>query len=168
MLFALLLLVSARGMKCPGSSAAIHHASCQVTVTFQSGCDAVYAEMVARIHGENGWVDPHNRGTYAVVEGSTAGQELHATRHTGNGKYTDKMVFTYSSSGSSCVMTGCSESQVLSFADFGTNFCNLHDLYCGAQDQCAKAATDLTYTEVVGSCTESDKGKCKPKAAMLI
>mmetsp|Transcript_9937 Transcript_9937/g.29219 ORF Transcript_9937/g.29219 Transcript_9937/m.29219 type:complete len:85 (-) Transcript_9937:111-365(-) len=49
----------------------------------------------------------------------------------------------------SCEVSACSESQVFSIADFSTNYCNLHDLYCGTEDGCAMVTTeDLTYTEV--------------------
>mmetsp|Transcript_9940 Transcript_9940/g.29229 ORF Transcript_9940/g.29229 Transcript_9940/m.29229 type:complete len:86 (-) Transcript_9940:37-294(-) len=64
----------------------------------------------------------------------------------------------------SCEVSACSESQVFSIADFSTNYCNLHDLYCGTEDGCAMVTTeDLTYTEdvKVSLGAGKDKAACK-------
>ena len=120
--------------------------------------------MTARIAGRDGWVDPHNAGTYSVMEGSVEGKELHSKRVTGNKKYTDLQLFQFSESAGpkECVMTACSESQVTSYLDFSTNYCNLHDLYCGSADGCKFVTSDLKYTEETKSCRYHDKGKCHP------
>ena len=159
----------ATAIQCPGSKAWIHHASCQVSVTFTgTSCGEVYGEMTARIAGNGGWVDPHNAGTYSVMEGSVQGKELHSKRLTGNKKFTDLQLFEFSEDGGDCVMTGCSESQVTSYADFSTNYCNLHDLYCGSSDGCKFVKSDLKYKEEVKSCSSADKGHCKPSDQALM
>jgi hypothetical protein len=122
----------------------------------------VYEEMTARIAGRGGWVDPHNAGVYSVLEGSVQGKELLSKRLTGNKKYTDLQRFDFSESGGDCTMTGCSESQVTSVLDASTNYCNLHDLYCGSADGCKFVATDLKYNEEIKTCSAHDKGQCKP------
>lgn len=120
---------------CPGSAAAVH-ASCKVTAALPTSCDAVRAEMLARVKGQfDDWHDPHNNGTYAVVDDSGSGK-LSFTRLTGDRKYTDKMILTLEGRKDSCLVRGCSESQVTSVLDFSTNFCNLRMLYCGADDGC--------------------------------
>jgi hypothetical protein len=123
--------------------------------------------MAKRINGEAGWVDPHNAGKYSVMEGSVEGKELHTKRVTGNKKFTDLQLFEFTWDGADCVMTGCSESQVTSYSDFSTNYCNLHDLYCGSQDGCEIIFSDFKYTEEVKSCSSADKGQCKPKHQAL-
>jgi len=110
-----------------------------------SRCSTVLAEIKARVAGTNGWIDPHNGGTYQITSESDSRVEL--TRTTGDKKYTDKMILTLEDDGSGCSLSGCSESQVTSVADFSTNFCNMHDLYCGTVDGCPVALTDLQYTE---------------------
>jgi len=65
-------------------------------------------------------------------------------------------------------MTGCSESQLTSYADFSTNYCNLHDLYCGSSDGCKFVKSDLKYKEDVKSCSSADKGQCKPSDQALM
>jgi hypothetical protein len=138
-------------------------------VTFTgTSCGKVYDEMTARIAGNGGWVDPHNAGMYSVMEGSIQGKELHSKRLTGNKKYTDLQLFEFSEDGGDCVMTGCSESQVTSYLDFSTNYCNLHDLYCGSSDGCKFVKSDLKYKEDVKSCSSADKGQCKPSDQALM
>ena len=59
-----------------------------------------------------------------------------------------------------CSVSACSESQVFSIGDYGTNFCNIHDLYCS--DAACKPITQLAYTEVAGKCTEQSPAACTP------
>jgi len=137
---------TAAAMNCPGSSAALFHAGMELTTTAQASCDTVKAEINARLSGQNGWYDQHNRGTYSGTADA-------AQRVTGDNKYTDKMVFTLSGSGNTCQIEACSESQSTSFADFGTNYCNLKLLVCGSDQGCNVANSDFS----LGS--ENTKGK---------
>jgi len=117
------------------------HASAQVTLTADKSCDVVMAEMKARIAGQPGaWHDPHNNGQYAL-DASDDPSELHMHRVTGDKKYTDKQLFTFTNSPGQCEITGCSESQVFSVADFSTNYCDLRMMYCGKADGCKPVTT---------------------------
>uniref|UniRef100_A0A7S2W6X5 Uncharacterized protein n=1 Tax=Rhizochromulina marina TaxID=1034831 RepID=A0A7S2W6X5_9STRA len=132
-------------MQCPGSDAYMH-ASCRVELTTTASCDAARDEIYARVNGQyDAWHDPHNNGTYAVL--SDDGSVLELKRVTGNLKYTDKMDFTFTESGSGCKLTGCSESQVNSIADYSTNYCNLRMLYCNTADGCSPVTQDLGASE---------------------
>mmetsp|Transcript_64279 Transcript_64279/g.199415 ORF Transcript_64279/g.199415 Transcript_64279/m.199415 type:complete len:174 (+) Transcript_64279:63-584(+) len=156
------LLAQAAATKCPGSPAWVH-ASCEATVSFPVACDAVRAEVKSRIAGENGWKDPHNGGKYSVL--SDGAGLLEVSRTTANGQYTDKMDLTFTADGSGCKLEACSESQVTSVLDFSTNYCNLHNLWCGAKDGCPVAKQDLAdYKETLGSCWQNDKSKCVVKS----
>mmetsp|Transcript_99908 Transcript_99908/g.149682 ORF Transcript_99908/g.149682 Transcript_99908/m.149682 type:complete len:174 (+) Transcript_99908:62-583(+) len=162
------LFAHALATKCPGSPAWVH-ASCEATVSFPVACDAVRAEVKSRIAGENGWKDPHNGGKYSVL--SDGAGLLEVSRTTANGQYTDKMDLTFTADGSGCKLEACSESQVTSVLDFSTNYCNLHNLWCGAKDGCPVAKQDLAdYKETLGSCWQNDKSKCvvKGRAANLV
>eukprot|EP00440_Ansanella_granifera_P060462 gb/GFBE01065535.1/.p1 GENE.gb/GFBE01065535.1/~~gb/GFBE01065535.1/.p1 ORF type:complete len:177 (+),score=58.32 gb/GFBE01065535.1/:1-531(+) len=151
---------------CPGSPAFMH-AKQQVKVEFsENGCKDVRDEMLARIAGKNGWVDPHNRGTYSLDGPQPSDSFLKVKRLTGDKKYTDKMLFKFEGGQGTCQVTACSESQVFSVLDFSTNFCNMHDLYAGSQDGCPVAEKDLKYTETVfggSSGAGYDKSKCVVK-----
>ncbi|CAE8592855.1 unnamed protein product [Polarella glacialis] len=143
----LALVATAAGNKCPGSSAFVH-ASCQVTVTAQASCSDVMAEMEARVAGIAGatWHDPHNRGTYSLL--SKGDGELNFQRVTGNKLFTDKQTFTFVDSAQGiCEVSGCSESQGTSFADFSTNYCDLRMLYCGSSEGCKPVLKDFAIKE---------------------
>ena len=132
---------------CPGSPSWVH-AYAKVDAVAQAPCEAVRAAMQSRIDGQpEQWHDPHNNGTYSVLDASDA-DTLQLQRRTGNDKYTDKLTFTFEkASASSCRLLGCSESQVTSVADFGTNYCNLRMLYCGSADGCKPVEHDFASSE---------------------
>jgi len=145
---------------CPGSAAWIH-ASCEVSVTFPSTqCADVQAEAEARMAAQGGWRDPHNGGTYANRSPATASliQGKHITGSSQH--YEDHFNLAFEQNGGDCKLSGCSESQVTSVLDFSTNFCNMHDLYCGSQDKCKVVKSDFKYTEAFGSCKQHDSSKC--------
>ena len=141
---------------CP-KSPAIMHAGCQVSIEFVNTCSEVQTEIKNRVTGANGWTDPHNNGTYALIGETSELFEL--SRLTGDGKYTDLINLAFSSSGSGCAVQACSESQVYSIGDAGTNFCNIHDLYC-TEEGCDPINTNLKYDESVGKCTNESPSKC--------
>merc|ERR1712096_251955 len=134
-------------MVCPSSPASVH-AGMEIVATASAACSDVEDEMKARINGQfNKWHDPHHNGTYSLDNASNG--TLAAHRRTGDDKYTDKMVFTLTSSGdAACKIEACSESQVFSIGDAGTNYCNLRMLYCGSTDGCKPVTHDISSKEV--------------------
>jgi len=143
--------------KCPTSPATMH-AGCEVAITFDNSCDAVYNEMMARVNGQyNSWHDPHNNGTY-IITSSSPSKEIDLDRKTGDGSgYTDKILFTLTPSPvNGCAVTGCSASQVFSIGDYGTNYCNIYNLYSAPY----LTTTSLTYTEQVLKCTQQTPSAC--------
>ena len=108
-------------------------------------------------------------GTYKVIDQSD--ESLTLQRRTGDGKYTDKMTFTFASTSevesgmSKCVLRGCSESQVTSVADFSTNYCNLFMLYCGSKDGCKPVSHDIP-SQLVEAKPSFGAGK-DPKACLV-
>ena len=138
-------------IKCPGSESFIH-ASCSTVAKVPGfSCAQVKEEMLARVAGQKTgkWQDPHNNGTYHVLDASND-RTLLLDRRTGNDKYTDKMLFSFEDSEAgpkSCTIAACSESQVTSIADFSTNYCNLRIMYCGSTDKCPYVKFDLANGE---------------------
>ena len=151
------IAVVSAAMNCP-KSGALMHAGCEVTISFQNSCSEVQAEINARINGQGaGWTDPHNNGTYSIL--SAADDLYQLQRLTGNEKYTDKINFGFDAkSESECEVSACSESQVYSIGDAGTNFCNSFDLYCNEEG--CHSFTKLTYEYTTGKCTECSPNKC--------
>lgn len=147
------------GYNCPSSGNPVH-AGCEVEVNFQAGCDVAQAEIHARINGQmtGAWTDPHNAGNYTMLAETTELMQLQRT--TGNQKYTDKINFLFKANGDSCNLKACSRSQVFSIGDAGTNFCNIHDLYCD-DDKC-HPINRIPFTEKAGKCTEAKASACTP------
>jgi hypothetical protein len=137
-----------------------------MTVTFPGReCKVVREEMLARIRGDNQWKDPHNEGTYTLLDnGGSSGGDIQGSRRTGDGKYTDLFdlaLFTTSRSEQpGCVLKACSESQVFSVLDFSTNYCNLFALYCNSADACPVVHHELEYKEEYNSCWQRTKENC--------
>eukprot|EP00308_Calcidiscus_leptoporus_P016876 CAMPEP_0119354388 /NCGR_PEP_ID=MMETSP1334-20130426/3392_1 /TAXON_ID=127549 /ORGANISM="Calcidiscus leptoporus, Strain RCC1130" /LENGTH=379 /DNA_ID=CAMNT_0007367921 /DNA_START=94 /DNA_END=1233 /DNA_ORIENTATION=- len=155
------------GYDCPGSPAPLFHASCKVSVSAEATCSSVRTEMLARVNGQySKWHDPHNNGTYSVTDSSDAGR-LSLQRLTGDKKYTDKINFVFADDADgSCHVQGCSESQVTSFSDYSTNYCNMRMLYCGSANGCHPVLGDVSVseTEVKPSTGAGDD----PSACLLV
>lgn len=124
--------VGTQDIICPGSKAAVH-AGMKLSTTCEAKCEDVEAEAKARAEGQQGWVDPHNRGTYTVAN---LGGNMSFMRRTGDDKYTDAMIFTLTNQNGKCKIDACSESQGGSYGDVSTNYCNLEMLFCGSSDNC--------------------------------
>eukprot|EP00439_Symbiodinium_sp_Y106_P080098 s234_g18.t2 len=77
--------------------------------------------------GKEGSEERWKEGTYNVLP-SRSSSQLAFSRLTGDKKYTDKMIITLADTGGKCMIMGCSESQVFSFIDFSTNYCNIRNL----------------------------------------
>merc|ERR1712166_1310953 len=66
--------------------------------------------------------------------------------------YDDQVKFTFEATDGGCQVRACSESHVTSVLDFGTNYCNMHDLICKDPEYCGKTPSNYSYTEKVDSC----------------
>ena len=177
-MLALLALRVAGTAGCPGSPVAdpTPHDSAELGVTFpRDSCAVVAEEMLARVAGTAGWKDPHTRhgpgtqGRYTLLSAEPAASDgtpgaISLSRVTADGRYTDLMDVGFEAQvGGGCTVLACSESQVPSYRDMSTNFCNLHDLYCGLADGCPFALHALDYTEgevALGYGATADKAEC--------
>jgi len=144
-------------LACPGSMSPIH-AGANIKVNFQNSCAEVAEEIKMRASASAGeWTDPHNRGTYTLLE-ANGDSYIKVKRVTPNKVFTDKSDFTMTATANGgCEVAGCSESQGVSAADKGTNFCDMFSLFCNSQDcaggNCCKVLkNDLTYTIEKQSC----------------
>eukprot|EP01059_Diplonema_ambulator_P027534 TRINITY_DN457_c0_g2_i1.p1 TRINITY_DN457_c0_g2~~TRINITY_DN457_c0_g2_i1.p1 ORF type:complete len:164 (+),score=54.54 TRINITY_DN457_c0_g2_i1:80-571(+) len=156
--FMALLACASASYKCPGSPAALH-ASCEVTATVSGNCTMVLTELKARIAGQGGWVDPHNAGNYTLL--SVNANVVDGQRTTGNAPhYLDKFTLVLTAQGDSCEVVGCSVSQSTSYLDASTNYCNMHNLYCGTADGCKPVIFDMKNTEKFGFCQLHDSSAC--------
>ena len=135
------------------------HASCKLKTTFIESCSTVRSEILYRINSNTNWIDPHNAGSYKLVEESST--LLLIERVTGTSswtKYLDKLTIEFHPLNTGCIIEACSESQGTSILDHSTNYCNIHDLYC-SDDSC-KSKKQLHYTEEKTSCSQSALQNC--------
>jgi len=51
----------------------------------------------------------------------------------GHMTYTDKQIFTFQGSASTCTISACSASQGTSLKDFSTNYCDIRNLLVGSK-----------------------------------
>lgn len=157
---------------CPGSPKTVH-AKCSMTIYFpKTSCVIIRDEIVSRMRGEKGWIDPHNQGTYTLLntpcekDDKTCSNEdlemVEGSRLTGDGKYTDLFNFGFSDYGEGgCEVSACSESQVKSIKDFSTNYCTLRNLYCNSSDGCNIVNSDfLEYSESYSNCLQRTAELC--------
>ena len=78
---------------------------------------------------------------------------LSLRRVTGDGLFVDAiaLVFANASVASAdqrrCMLHGCSESQGDARTDLSTNYCNIHNLYCGGVD-CHPMLADMAFEEL--------------------
>lgn len=139
------------------------HAGCELTAHFSNPCSAVHNEISKRILGQYSlWHDPHNNGTYKISEPQPA-NKFSIDRTSGSAstvKYVDRvnLLLSPSSDDTNCNLVATSESQVFSILDFGTNFCNINNLYC-SDDDC-RPFERLTYTYKVNKCSDSTLKSC--------
>eukprot|EP00440_Ansanella_granifera_P023083 gb/GFBE01025068.1/.p1 GENE.gb/GFBE01025068.1/~~gb/GFBE01025068.1/.p1 ORF type:complete len:213 (+),score=27.28 gb/GFBE01025068.1/:1-639(+) len=141
-------------------------ASCSMEVAFPSAsCSAVQAEVEARARGDKGWYDPHNQGSYSLSRASPG--KVEGSRVTGfmggpevGGPFTDKWSMSFSDRGAGCAIRAQSQATGLSMLDDSTNYCNLHNLYCGKVDGCTTVKHDLAYSETLRQCNEHEKSVC--------
>lgn len=122
-----------------------------MTVTAEANCSVVKSEMLARVNGQTAkWTDPARGGTYKLLAQTADSVTMSRTLS----PYTDKMLWTLTdaNAGKHCDIASCSESQVNSYLDMNTNYCNLRNMYCGLAETCCPVETDFKIkTEAIES-----------------
>ncbi|CAG7825685.1 unnamed protein product [Allacma fusca] len=137
------------------------HASCNVTWTFKSKCNDVASKLVNQI---SVWKTNETCGTgqkclYGLD--SLNGNTLKATHTTPVKRYVDDLTFSFypNTATSGCNVVGHSESRVwYAILDYGTNYCNLHNLVDGAGLQSDELYSELTRDEI---CTQYTSSNCE-------
>merc|ERR1711916_42033 len=150
-----LALVLALGLALVSSvSAGPLHASCRIVYTFPStSCKDASAAIVASInsmtHSDCG---SGEKCLYTLLSSSEA--RIKARHETPKKHYTDTMTFEFSGSGSSCEVSAFSSSDTwYAILDFGTNYCNLHNVV---------SIVDAPFTEETSDsvCTQYSSANC--------
>lgn len=137
------------------------HASCKMTFNFASSACAdvinglsVAAKSMTGLSGCGKRFPPVDNFCGYSETGHTA-SSWSGTHQTANGKYTDDLTFTMSTSGSGCSAAAYSTSETwYAVLDNGVNYCNLHNLV-------AETKLDFTESDVSDdTCTQYSKSDC--------
>lgn len=134
------------------------HASCKIEWNIGHSCERTVDKIKSQIAtwGEDFDCKQGEKCLYKLV--SSDGKTLKATHETPAEHYVDDLTFTFTPSGSQCQVHGFSTSETwYAVLDYGTNYCNLHNLITGS-------GLDKTdgYEENVSSseCTQVSTANC--------
>ncbi|XP_048742470.1 uncharacterized protein LOC125655964 [Ostrea edulis] len=135
------------------------HASCKIDWTFGITCDEVSSKIKGQI---SAWTTADNcanggeKCLYKFV--SASANQLKAKHETPVKHYVDDLTFTFSPSGASCNVHGFSTSETwYALLDYGTNYCNLHNLITGSGLDKVSGYTEVTSNSV---CTQFSSANC--------
>ncbi|XP_071102778.1 uncharacterized protein [Haliotis cracherodii] len=129
------------------------HASCKVNWTFSLPCMNVSRAIVKQIgtwEGDAGCANGGEKCFYKLV--SSTATQVKATHETPEKHYVDDLTFTFSQATNVCNVNGYSTSETwYAVLDYGTNYCNLHNLIVGAgldkSQGYKETASDSTCTQ---------------------
>ncbi|XP_048756013.2 uncharacterized protein LOC125666772 [Ostrea edulis] len=137
------------------------HASCKIDWSFSVSCDTVSSKIKGQI---NTWATADNcakggeKCLYKFV--SEASNQLKAKHETPVKHYVDDLTFTFTpvSSSAGCNVQGFSTSETwYAVLDYGTNYCNLHNLITGSGLDKASGYVEKTSDSV---CTQYSSANC--------
>ena len=109
------------------------HASCKLTWTFSVNCTFVNGKIAAQMNAWSGTsCGTGEKCGYKIT--SQSASEIKGTHTTPVHHYVDDLTMAFTASGSGCSVTGFSTSETwYAVLDYGTNYCNLHNLVDGAK-----------------------------------
>ncbi|XP_064614190.1 uncharacterized protein LOC135477906 [Liolophura sinensis] len=137
------------------------HASCKITWKFTNSCYPVLEAIKVQIRK---WEGPANckdggqRCLYQLVRETNS--SLIATHMTPVKHYMDDLTFSFTNSAdnSECTVEGFSTSQIwYAVLDYGTNYCNLHNLVTGAGLDATPGYSEMTRD---AQCTQYTSADC--------
>ncbi|XP_070566694.1 uncharacterized protein [Ptychodera flava] len=110
------------------------HAQCEVDWSFLENCTYIKTKIVDQLKKWTGADNCQSGGQKCLYELIYSNDTyIEATHTTPVKKYIDDMTFELCFEGSSCHVKGFSRSRLwYAILDYGTNYCNLHNIISGA------------------------------------
>lgn len=138
------------------------HASCKIEWTWGVSCTMVRNAILKQIDKWKSDENCKNGGEKCLytLKGVTATQ-IKATHKTPKAHYIDDLTFTVQANSTSklCNMQGYSTSELwYAILDYGTNYCNLHNLITGAALDRFPGYKEVTSDSV---CTQYSSANCE-------
>lgn len=136
------------------------HASCQAKWYFETDCGVIHKSIVNQIKTWTSADNCKNGGEkclYSLLQDSE--NEIVATHTTPKKHYIDDMTFYFFSKNDTCTVKGKSRSKTwYAVLDFGTNYCNMHNLITGARLDKKPGYKEETSNSV---CTQYSSADCE-------
>ncbi|XP_046556940.1 uncharacterized protein LOC124266180 [Haliotis rubra] len=136
-------------------------ASCNVDWTFSLSCTDVQDKLVGQIGrwtGPDGCADGGEKCLYKLV--SKTKTQVKATRETPKQRYVDDLTFTFTQDRNKCNVAGVSRSRAwYAVLDYGTNYCNLHNLIVGAELDKSQGYREATSNRMCRGFSSADCSK---------
>ncbi|XP_072431988.1 uncharacterized protein [Chiloscyllium punctatum] len=137
------------------------HAQCSVEWTFGIPCNSVYLELVTQIKAWRTADNCAQGGEKCLYTLKSANEHYIVAKHTTPvHKYVDNLTFKLTSSFDkrSCSVSGFSVSELwYAVFDFGTNYCNLHNLIEGSGLDTVSGYSESTNDS---KCTQYSSANC--------
>ncbi|XP_078090953.1 uncharacterized protein LOC144507667 [Mustelus asterias] len=144
-----------------GTAVAPIHAQCSVEWTFGIPCKSVYLELVTQIKAWKTADNCANGGEKCLYTLKSANEHYIVAQHTTPvHKYVDNLTFKLVSplDNGSCKVSGFSVSELwYAVLDFGTNYCNLHNLIEGSGLDKVSGYSESTNNS---KCTQYSSANC--------
>ncbi|XP_062567882.1 uncharacterized protein LOC134230118 [Saccostrea cucullata] len=137
------------------------HASCKIDWTFGTSCDDVKSKIKGQISQWTTADNCANGGEKCLYKfTSESGNTLKAKHETPVKHYVDDLTFTFmpASSTAKCNVQGFSTSETwYALLDYGTNYCNLHNLITGSGLDKVSGYSEKTSDSI---CTQYSSANC--------
>ncbi|XP_033762440.1 uncharacterized protein LOC117343974 [Pecten maximus] len=137
------------------------HASCKIDWSVNASCDDVQTKIVQQINDWNGrsMCNESQKCLY-LLKGDSPGVKITATHETPKKGYIDDLTFDFkSATDGSCQIKGFSTSETwYAVLDYGTNYCNLHNLIEGSGVDKMAGYSETTSNSV---CTQYSERNCE-------
>ncbi|KAL8591608.1 hypothetical protein ACOMHN_030494 [Nucella lapillus] len=133
------------------------HASCKIDWAWEVQCSQVQSILVDQMEK---WKSDNCSGTEKCLYTlkSRTESQVTATHETPVKHYVDDLTFTFTPSASSCKVKGHSTSETwYAVLDYGTNYCNLHNLITGSGLDNKSGYKETTSNSV---CTQFSTADC--------
>ncbi|KXJ28282.1 uncharacterized protein LOC110254661 [Exaiptasia diaphana] len=135
------------------------HASCKIHWKWSLNCTTVNELIISQIkawNGEKGCDQGGEKCLYNLKESSP--DMIKATHETPKKHYVDDLTFNFTKSSEGCAVEGFSTSEVwYAVLDYGTNYCNLHNLITGSKLDKAAGYVEETSDSI---CTQYSSRNC--------
>jgi len=133
------------------------HASCSLEWNFSINCSTVNIALINQIkHWSGNDCKTGEKCLYTLKQYSKL--EIKATHKTPVHKYVDDLTFKFTAKDAGCKVQGHSSSETwYAILDYGTNYCNLHNLLTGAKLNKSPHFQEKTSNKI---CTQYSSANC--------